>query len=652
MRHTKSVRCAMKRVLALALCLCFGVLLLNACGLKEGEKGAVIQLYLADFPQTLDPALLQGNSDTTQLLSLLFEPLTRMDEDGDVEGALADDWYGEYDTVNQEYAIFFELNESQWSNGTGVTADDVVWAWKRILNPDTESPYAPLLYCIKNAKAIKAGIMTSDDLGITAEDDHLLKVVFEDAKDFTEEEQEEYGIQPYVVDEDTFDYACDRFAENVSNIHLSPVSENVVKRYKDYKSEDDRDHIYQWGDYSAASIVTNGLFKVQSFVAGNRLVLERNGYYRYDEDNDVDEYVTPYRLSITYYEGQIKYDPTTGEGGDTQENYQAQKYNDGTIYMLSRFTKDNYGEYSKDMETASTTNGYAYLFNTRTITDANVRRGLAAALDREEIVNSVTGTGEVAATGYVPSGVFDTDSDTDFREVGGNTYAELGNAEELLSGSRGSYKLIYLIPEDFSRYNSTQFSSKRLLEQAVVNYNVYENIANYAVERWGELGISVEAEGLVFSEYEQALKDGDFDIAGYNVIMDSTDALAYLAPYATMYSGRQVAIDLEGAGVTPGYTGLESDEYDALIDKATYTANPEDRAEALHEAERMLDELCPATMLFYYTNSYVASSELSGIGDADYYGCLSLENLKLSDWRTVNSREEAASLALEASFAD
>ena len=646
MRHTKSMKRAMKRVLALALCLCFGILLLNACGLKEDEKGAVIQLYLAEFPQTLDPALLQGNSDTTQLLSLLFEPLTRMDDDGDVKGALADDWYAEYDTVNQEYAIFFELNESQWSNGTGVTADDVVWAWKRILSPDTESPYAPLLYCIKNAKAIKAGIMTSDDLGITAEDDQLLKVVFEDAKDFSEEEQNEYGIYPYVYDDDTFEYACDRFAENVSNIHLAPVSENVVKRYKDYVPEDDRDHVYQWGDYSAASIVTNGMFKVQSFVAGNRLVLERNGFYRYDEDNAVDKYVTPYRLSITYYEGQINY---STDPGMTQEDYQAQRYDDGKSYMLSRFTKDNYGSYSKKMETASTTNGYAYLFNTRTITDASVRQALAAALDRSAIVNDVTGTGEVAATGYVPSGVFDTARDSDFRKEGGNAYADysLAHAQELLGGARGSYKLIYLVSEDFSRYNSTQFSSKSRLREAVEDYNVYENIANYAIERWSELGVNVEAEGLVFSEYEKALQEGDFDIAGYNVIMDSTDALAYLAPYATMYSGRQVTIDLEGAGVTPGYTGLESDEYDALIDRATYTSDPKARAAALHEAEQMLDDLCPATMLFYYTNSYVASSKLSGIGKPDYFGCLSLEDMKLSNWRKVNSQEDAESIALE-----
>lgn len=641
MRHT------MKKVLAMALCLCVCFLFLTACGLSDDEKGANVQMYLADFPQTLDPALLQGNPDTTQLLSLLFEPLTRMKDNGKVVGALAEKWYGEYDKVNQEYAIYFELHESMWSNGTGVTADDVVWAWKRILSPDTESPYASLLYCIKNAKAVKAGIMTSDDLGITAEDDDLLKVVFEDAKDFTDAEKEEYGISAYVSDDETFKAACDRFAETVANVHLSPVSENVVKRYTDYKVEGDS-NIYQWGDYSAASIVTNGLFKVQAFVAGNRLVLERNNYYKYDEDNALDKFVTPYRLTITYYESQLNY--STYEEGLRQEDYQAQRYNNGEIYLLGRFSKENYGSYKKDMETSSTTNGYAYLFNTTKITNPAVRQALSAALDRNTIVNDVTGTGEVAATGYVPTGVFNTDRKSDdFRTAGGNLYADysIDRARELLGGAGGSYKLIYLIPDDFSRYTTSQFSSGRELSNHVNNYNVYEDIANYAVSRWAEIGVSVTAEGKVFSEYKKALEEGNFDIIGYNVIMDSTDALAYLAPYATMYSGRKVAIDLESAGYTPSYTGLEDAEYNALIDKAAYTALPADRAAALHEAEAKLNELCPATMLFYYTNSYVSSSKLGGIGDADYFGCLSFEDLKLSGWRKINAKEEETSLALE-----
>lgn len=632
----------MKKVLALALCFCLCFLFLTSCGLKEDEKGANIQMYMANFPQTLDPALVHTNADVTQLLSLLFEPLTSINEDGKVVGALAENWYSYYDHVYEEYAIYFELAETYWSNGNQVIADDIIYAWKRILSPATESPYASQLYCIKNAKAVKAGIMTSDDLGITAEGDQLLKVVFEDAKGIEDEAmREEYGISAYVYDDATHEAACDRFVETVASIHLAPVKEDVVKRYTDYKPEGST-RVYQWGDYSAASIVSNGPFKVQAYEIGRKLVLERNSYYRAEEDMKIDKYVNPFRLSIYYYEGQLDYDPAVQEGL-TQEDFQSQRYDSGSIYYLGAFSKDTYAKYAEDMETVSTTNGYAYLYNTETIKDANVRQALSAALDRNEIVG-ITGTGEVAATGYVPSGVFDTDRKTDFREVGGNVYASynMDEAKNLLGGAKGSYKLIYLIPDDMQRYDNYYEIRDR-----VVDINVYQQVAEYAVSRWAELGINVTAEGLTYDDYMTALKNGDFDIIGYSVIMNSTDALAYLAPFASMYSGRVVSIDLNALSYTPGYTKLDNADYNAIIDRATYTADPAARAQALHEAETKLNELCPATMLYYYSSSHVANSKLKSIGDADYFGAFSFIDAKLSDWRKINAKEDEISIALE-----
>lgn len=619
------------------------VTFLAGCGLGEDEKGASIQMYLADFPQTLDPALVQANPDVNQILSLIFEPLTKIKDNGKVVGALADEWYGKYDKVNQEYALYFKLNESFWSNSYTVTADDIVYAWKRILDPDTESPYASLLYSIKNAKAVKAGIMTSDDLGITAEDDLLLKVVFEDAKSFSEEEAAELGILAYVHDDDTFKAACDAFVETVANIHLSPVREDVVKRYKDYQVESDMNHIYQWGDYSAASIVGNGQYKVQAYERGNKLILERNTYYRYDEDNALDKYVNAYRLCIYFYEGQYKY--STDEGGMTQEEYQAKRYSNGEIHWLGKFTSKTYGQFSKDMEVNQTTNGFSFLFNTEKIKDANVRKALAAAIDSQNIVDTIVPYAK-AATGYVPAGVFETGKKTDFRAAGGNLYADhsMENAKSLLGSSRvGELKLVYLIP-----YNIADYSNYRTIRNDLNFYNVYEEIANYAVSRWKELGINVKAEGLVYEKYMAALKSNNFDIIGYNVVMDSTDALAYLAPFAKMYSGRTVSISLDSNSYTLGYSLLDDEEFEKLIDKAAYTANRADRAAALHEAEAKFVELCPAVMVLNYNYCYVAGDKLSKVGDADYFGAFDFKSLNLSGWRKINASEEEVSAALEA----
>lgn len=630
------------RLVSAVLCAVFALsaLLLAGCGLKEDEKGANIQVYLADFPQTLDPALVQANPDANQILSLIFEPLTRMGDNGKVSGALAKNWYGKYDKVKQEYALFFEMNASFWSNSYTVTADDVIYAWKRILSPDTESPYASLLYCIKNAKAVKAGIMTSDDLGITAEDDLLLKVVFEDAKSFTEEEAAELGIKAYVYDEKSFNIACEQFAETVSNIHLSPVREDVVKRYKDYVVESDLNHVYQWGDYSAASIVTNGCFKVQAYERGKKLVLERNSYYRYDEDNALDKYVKAYRLTCYFYEGQYKY--STNEGGMNQEEYQAKRYSNGEIYWLGKLSDATAGQIS-DVKTNRTLNGFGFLFNTKTIPDANVRKALSAAVNRAEAAKLLPNA--KPATGFVPSGVFDTGRGTDFRSVGGDTYAgdSAESAKAALGSSKaGPLKLVYLIP-----YDITDYEDYRTLRSDLKYDYVYQKIAEFAVSQWAAVGIKVQAEGLVYKDYMKALQESNFDIIGYNFIYDSTDALSYLAPFAKMYSGRTVSISLDSNSYTPGYSLLENDEYDALVDKAAYTADRAERAAALHEVEAKFNELCPATMLFTYDYKYAVSGKLSGIGSSDYYGTFDLRNVNLSDWRTVNASEEAVSVALE-----
>ena len=47
----------------------------------------------------------------------------------------------------------FTLRDSNWSDGTPVTANDFEFAWKRAMNPDTASEYGPYMMAgvIKNA---------------------------------------------------------------------------------------------------------------------------------------------------------------------------------------------------------------------------------------------------------------------------------------------------------------------------------------------------------------------------------------------------------------------------------------------------------------------------------------------------------------------
>ncbi|HAN21748.1 MAG: hypothetical protein A2Y15_00410 [Clostridiales bacterium GWF2_36_10] len=612
----------MKKLIIMLLCIIILTGTLASCStLKEGEKGATISVYLSQYPYTLDPALVQLNSDVSELLGLIFEPLTTIDEDGKVVGALAEEWYYFFDKRDEEHKMYFSLKETAWSDGRAVSAQDVVDAWKRILSPETQSPYASMLYPLKNAKAVKTGVMTTDDLGLAAEDDKLLSVTFE----------KEYDIN--------------LFAATVSNIHLAPIRDDLLA--KALKEEDEKNQ--DWA--GTATIACNGPYRVQAYDEGIRLVLERNQYYLRDvEDDALDKYILPYRI-VCLYQEDIAENSENSDSLITQIEFQTKRFEDGNTFYIGGFNKDTYVKYSDDMVTSRTLNSYNYYFNTENevLSEPKVRQALSIALDRNEIVKDITGTGEVAATGYVPFGVFDTGSEKeDFRTVGGDIYktgdnndARIQEAKKLLNEvnvKSGSFKLTYLIPESKALINK--------YKDEVIFTNVYLDIANYAKSVWEELGFKVELVGLNPKDYLEALYNSDFDVLGINNIMDSIDAFAYLAPFSKFYSGTKVSVNFETEAYAPHYTKLASDEYDALIDSIVFESEGKKRSVLLHDAETKFNELCPATAVFYYSSSYVKSDDLSNV-EVSFFGFKMLNDLKLKNYREINAKEEEASAEAE-----
>lgn len=621
----------MKKLLSLLLCLLFCISALASCSsLDDDEKGANIRVYLTDYPYSLDPALVQLNSDVEQILSMIFEPLTTIDEDGEVQPGLATEWYYKYDEIYQLHKMYFEIKETKWSDNRAVSADDVIYAWRRILDPAVDSPYAALLYPIKGARNVKSGVGTIDDLGLAAVSNTLLEVTFEN------------------------EYDCDLFAEQVANVHLAPSREDIVTRYE--KNGED------WAG-NAAYIVCNGKFRVQSMdmprekkqdeqdFSGKfacKLVLERNAYYVRDAEEDaLDAEVLPYRITCYYLEGQTDYYPDEVADKITQNQFQANRFDAGELYYLSAFEKATYEKYKEDLEVKQTVNGFAFYFNTKNeiLASADVRNALSMALDRTAITEA-TGTGEVPATGYVPTGVFDTDRKTDFRNVGGNIYnvtADKAGAEALLKGKKGTLTVTYLVPQN--KYTTTTY-------RKYINYdnNVYKTIAEEAGKYWSDLGFKIEYRGLDPEAYRTALLTRDYDIIGVNILSGSVDAFTYLAPFAKEYSGTGIVVDNSVANdeeiFNTHYTNIDDADYSTIITNALNAPNRAERASILHQAESKLAELCPATMVFWYSRSFVANDKMiSGYKTDSWFGYVDFGDLELDDWRDVNASEEAVSNA-------
>ena len=161
------------------VCLVCGLLL---TGCRDDGSGKGFRFPLTGEPSQLDPQA-AADQPSVVLSSVLFEGLTRREEDGSVVPAAAD-W-----TVSPDGLTYtFRLRESCWSTlsirgettpwdePTPVTADDFVFGLQRVVSPETRSPYAAELDGIVNAEAVRTGKKKPAALGVTATDDRTLTV--------------------------------------------------------------------------------------------------------------------------------------------------------------------------------------------------------------------------------------------------------------------------------------------------------------------------------------------------------------------------------------------------------------------------------------------------------------------------------------------
>ena len=98
----------------------------------------VLRLYLAsEDPHWLDPAIAETSTDIA-ILHSLNRGLLYFDKDQNVVPALAEDM----PTVSDDSLTYtFTLRDAKYSNGDPIVADDLVYAWKRLIDPRTAATY-------------------------------------------------------------------------------------------------------------------------------------------------------------------------------------------------------------------------------------------------------------------------------------------------------------------------------------------------------------------------------------------------------------------------------------------------------------------------------------------------------------------------------
>ncbi len=558
----------MKRVLTLALALVMACGVLVGCKSDNSDKGAIIPISLTLERFNADPGRVYYDTEAMKLCGLLYEGLTRIDENGKVHNALAKSWTTRIDEAKGEYVLSIELNKTWWSDGRQVLAEHVVYAWKRVLDPASYNPAASLLYDIKNARKVKSGEMTVDDLGLAAPESFVIEVEFESKFDLEE------------------------FKRTVASPALVPMREDVIARNPD-----------TWAT-KIETVVTNGPFSIKKMggaeavedTEGEETVskvtskddlftIERSSYYYLTgaEGENIKKYVTPYRFEMNY-------------SMSTTEQYK--KFQDGELYYLGYLSKDNYEANIDSVKTMEIPSAYTYYFNTTKapLDDAKVRKALSDAISRDEIA-SIVGRGVVAATGFVPHATREYGEKTEFRKVGGDLINTAGDTSAKVKGDGQTITITYR-------------KDKAGIE---------EDVAKYVQSVWKKMGFTVTLKGLKNEDYEKALYEGDFDVLAIDTIALTDDAISVLAPFAKRYSGSVVSVKNDAELFTPHVTGFVNDEYDAIIDKAFAATDIKEKNAALHEAEALLLEQCPATALYFDVDYYLADKNLTNI-KSNFFG--------------------------------
>ena len=326
----------------------------------ESLEDDTIRFALEAEPATLDPAKSTALMESDVEL-VLFEGLTRLDENENPMPACAESW--EISADGTEY-IFHLRDNLLWNDGTALTAHDFEFAWKRVLNPETASENAYMMYPLKNGEEYFKQEVSADEVGVKALDDKTLKVELK-------------SPIPYFL--------------NLTAFHAYyPVPEHIVTKEPEIWAANDK-------------IVGNGPFILTHWIHSNQLQFVKNEKY-WDKDKvrtklmqwPISESQSTRISMVESGQANITVEPSISE---------EQRLKDEGLYKVS----PNLG-------------AYYYSFNTAKPPFDNplVRKAFSLAIDREMLVENVIKGGKKPAYAWVPPGIKNPVTGVDFREEGGD----------------------------------------------------------------------------------------------------------------------------------------------------------------------------------------------------------------------------------------
>ena len=303
---------------------------------------------LLDEFTTADPQMVEDVSGS-YFVRDLFEGLMNQDADGNLIPGVATG----YTTNDAKDVYTFTLRDNaRWSDGNPVTAHDFVYAWRRLADPATASPYSWFadIMALENVGAVMSGESPPEALGIRALDNHTLEVRLT-------------ASLPY-------------FAAMTTHASTFPSPQWTVRTFGD-------------GWTKPGNIVGNGAYVLTEHIPNETATRERNTMYWNNDATIIDKVVT---LVIN----DENTDFTRWEAGETDKG----AVPSGQYPRLK-------AEYPDEAISFPRLCTYYMTFNLspsgpEAFKDVRVRQALSYALDRSVVTDKILQGGQIQAFTFTP----------------------------------------------------------------------------------------------------------------------------------------------------------------------------------------------------------------------------------------------------------
>ncbi|MBK8915754.1 MAG: peptide ABC transporter substrate-binding protein [Phycisphaerales bacterium] len=538
--------------------------LLAWLGLRAQTERAEFVVASDEEPRTIDPHRVSLLGEI-QIANACWEGLTRLNPETFLpEPAVAEKW--DFDAESLTY-VFHLRETARWSNGEPLTAEHFRYSWLRSLDPRLGGQYYALLLTLRGAAEYyqsRANDDPADDLpattvGVEALDERTLRVVL---------------ARP-----------CAYFLDLTSFATLYPVYPPGIEHWRGANGRIPQRQAHLWT--RPEHIVCNGAFVPQRWEFKKRVLLRANAHYWDSASIGV--------RSIEFYSA-------------ADANAALLAYETGRVDFVRSIPKttaralyaDQQAGRRADLHSGPRFATFFFRVNCSRppLNDAELRKALWLAMDRETLADKVMGMGEQPAYTYVPRASV---PDMPRRTADGRTV--LYQPPAGLGAGLTAEQREALAREHLARSAYAKEGMRRPIEIMYAPFPDYQRVAESVQSMWERVlkipvALRVQEAKVLSSE----VRNLRYDVVRSDWYGDYMDPGTFLDMFST--------------GNGQNRTGWSHPRYDELIAAAAEERDDERRYALFAEAERILcEEQAPIIPLFVRSGAFLLNPAFEGLRD-------------------------------------